>query len=66
MRRRRRIDILETAITLLLKKYLGGFFAGILAKAISKFAKDLAKQLFEKWIPDDPETVADEGEMLFV
>ena len=42
MRRRRRIDILETAITLLLKKYLGGFFAGILAKAISKFAKDLA------------------------
>ena len=64
--RRRRIDILEIAITQLLKKYLGGFFAGILAKAISKFAKDLANQLFEKWIPDDPNDVADEDEMLFV
>lgn len=64
--RRRRIDILEVAITQLLKKYLGSFFAGLLAKAISKFAKDLAKQLFDKWIADDPNDVADEEDMMFV
>lgn len=64
--RRRRIDILEVAITQLLKKYLGSFFAGLLAKAINKFAKDLAKQLFDKWIADDPNDVADEEDMMFV
>jgi len=64
--RRRRIDILEVAITQLLKKYLGSFFAGLLAKAISKFAKDLAKQLFDKWIVDDPNETTEESEMMFI
>lgn len=64
--RRRRIDILEVAIAQLLKKYLGGFFAGLLAKAISKFAKDLAKQLFEKWITDDPNDIANEEDIMFI
>lgn len=64
--RRRRVEILEIAITQLLKKYIGSFFAGLLAKAVNKFAKDLAKQLFDKWITDDPETVADEEDMMFI
>jgi len=64
--RRRRIDVLEVAITQLLKKYLGSFFAGLLAKAISKFAKDLAKQLFDKWIVDDPNETTEESEMMFI
>ena len=64
--RRRRIYILETAIEQLLKKYIVGFFAALLAKAISKFAKDLAKQLFEKWIVDDPNDTADEEDMMFI
>jgi len=64
--RRRKVDLLEIAITQLLKKYIGSLFAGLLAKAISKFAKDLARQLFEKWIIDDPNETAEEDEMMFI
>lgn len=64
--RRRRIDILEVAIKELLKKHIGSFFAGLLAKAINKFAVNLAQQLFDKWIKDDPDETADEQDMMFI
>jgi len=64
--RRRREDILADAIEGLLKKHIGGFFAKILSRVISRFAKDLANKLFEKWIKDSPDLVVDEDDMMFI
>lgn len=63
-RRRRRIDMLEEAIIALLKKYIGGFFASLVAKSINKFAKDLVAKLF-KYFGVDPEELVYEDEFDF-
>jgi len=46
-KRRRRIDLLEEFIASKLKRYIGALLAGLVAKAINRFAKDLAKDLFK-------------------
>lgn len=57
MNRRRRLDILGAGIDFLFKKWLGGFFGGLLAvlakKALAKLKDELIKWLSEKWITED-------------
>ncbi len=65
-RRRRRLDILEEFIIALLKKYIGGFFASLVAKAINKFAKDLAVKLFKYFGVDSEELVWEDEQNLFI
>jgi len=65
-RRRRRIDLLEQFVIDMLKKYIGSFFAALVAKAINRFAKDLVVKLFA-YFKTDPEELEYEDEFeLFI
>lgn len=65
-RRRRRIDLVEQFITDLLKKHIGGFFASLVAKAINRFAKDLAQKLFDYFKVDPNELEYEDEFELFI
>jgi len=65
-KRRRRLDLLEEAIASMLKKYIGGFFAALVAKAINKFAKDLALKLAKHFGMDTEELVYEDEFDLFI
>lgn len=65
-RRRRRLEILEEFIVSMLKQYIGGFFATLVAKAINRFAKDLAVKLFKYFGVDPEELVWEDEQNLFI